>query len=203
MKISTIFFDLGKVLVDYDFNIALQRVAKLSLLDLSHLENRVYSDYPLIDDYEHGRISTPAFFTEMKSHFQFQGSIEELENIWCDVFTLMPDHVSYARILAEYYPLAIISNTSDSHIRFLENAYDFFPVFRKRIYSHEVGIMKPAAAIYEHALKEMGADKYESLFIDDREENVLGASQLGWQTIHLRPDVDLKLALQSYELTGL
>jgi len=139
----------------------------------------------------------------MKKHFQFQGNIEELENIWCDVFTPMQEHIQCARILAEFYPLAIISNTSDSHIRFLENAYDFFPVFRKRIYSHEVGLMKPAAAIYEHALAEMKADKYESLFIDDREENVVGASLLGWQTIHLRPDVDLRLALQSYELTGL
>jgi glucose-1-phosphatase len=203
MKISTIFFDLGKVLVDYDFNIALHRVAKQSPLDLSHLENWVYSDYPLIDDYEHGRISTPDFFKEMKQHFQFQGTIEELENIWCDVFTPMLEHIQYARLLAEFYPLAIISNTSDAHIRFLENAYDFFPIFRKRIYSHEVGIMKPAAAIYEHALAEMKADKYESLFIDDREENVLGASELGWQTIHLRPEVDLKLALQSYELTGI
>jgi glucose-1-phosphatase len=203
MKISTIFFDLGKVLVDYDFNIALHRVAQQSPLDLSHLENRVYSDYPLIDDYEHGRISTPDFFTEMKNHFQFQGNIEELETIWCDVFSPLTDHIHYARSLAEYYPLALISNTSDSHIRFLEKNYDFFPLFRKRIYSHEVGIMKPAAAIYEHALKEMQADKYESLFIDDREENVLAASQLGWQTIHLRPDVDLKLALQSYELTGI
>ncbi|NJK93247.1 MAG: HAD-IA family hydrolase [Blastochloris sp.] len=139
----------------------------------------------------------------MKSHFQFQGDTEELETIWCDVFSPMTEHIHYARILAEYYPLAIISNTSDAHIRFLEKAYDFFPIFRKRIYSHQVGIMKPAAAIYEHALAEMKGDKYESLFIDDREENVIGASKLGWQTIHLRPDVDLKLALQSYELTGL
>lgn len=203
MKISTIFFDLGKVLVDFDFNIALQRVVEQSPLKLSDLENRVYSDYPLIDDYEHGRINTETFFKEMKGHFQFEGSIEELELIWCDVFVPLHNHIQYANLLAEYYPLAIISNTSDAHIRFLENRYDFFPLFQKRIYSHEVGIMKPAAAIYELALKEMKADKWESLFIDDREDNIQGAANLGWQTIHLRPEVDLKLALQSYELTGI
>ncbi|MDZ4788346.1 MAG: HAD family phosphatase [Blastochloris sp.] len=203
MKISTIFFDLGKVLVDFDFTIALEKVVKKSPLEFSALENRIYSDYPLISDYEHGHINSEVFFTEMKSHFQYEGNIEELENIWCDVFTPMTDHIDYARLLAEYYPLAIISNTSDAHIRFLENAYDFFPLFRKRIYSHEIRIMKPNAAIYEHALAEMKADKFESLFIDDREDNILGAAALGWQTIHLRPDVDLKAALQSYELKGI
>jgi FMN phosphatase YigB (HAD superfamily) len=48
----------------------------------------------------------------------------------------------------------------------------------------------------------MGADKYESLFIDDREENIHAVATRGWQTIHLRPDVNLRDALRSYELRG-
>ncbi|MDD5260270.1 MAG: HAD family phosphatase [Methylacidiphilales bacterium] len=203
MKISTIFFDLGKVLIDYDFNIAFKRIAERSPLDLEHLESRAYSDYPLIDDYESGRISTPDFFAAMKKHLEFGGTIEELERIWCDVFTPIPDHILYARQLSEYYPLALISNTSDAHIRFVEAAYDFFPVFQKRIYSYQVGCMKPRPEIYQFALQEMNADKVEALFIDDREDNIEGAAKLGWQTIHLRPDVDLRLALRSYELQGI
>jgi len=203
MKITTIFFDLGKVLVDYDFSIAFKRLAERSTLDLQHLEERAYSDYPLIDDYESGRISTPDFFTAMKQQLCFDGSIEEMEEIWCDVFWPLPDHITYLRQLAEHYPLGMISNTSDAHIRFLEAHYDFFPLFRKRIYSHEAGMMKPDRAIYDLALQEMGAEKTETLFIDDRAENIEGAARLGWQTIHLRPDVDLRLALRSYELQGL
>ena len=203
MKISTIFFDLGKVLVDFDFNIALNRIATRSTMDLSHLQDRLYSDYPLIDDYECGRVSSPEFFSAMKEHTGFTGTVDELEQIWCDVFWPMPDHIQYVRQLAGYYPLGMISNTSDSHIRFLEATYDFFPLFRKRIYSHEAALMKPKPEIYRLALEQMNAVKEETLFIDDREDNIEGAAKLGWQTIHLRPDVDLRLALRSYELQGI
>jgi HAD superfamily hydrolase (TIGR01509 family) len=64
--------------------------------------------------------------------------------------------------------------------------------------------MKPKPAIYKAALKSLGnIDPLEALFIDDLEANVLGAVKLGWQTIHLRPEVDLREALASYELKGL
>ncbi|MDR1144656.1 MAG: HAD family phosphatase [Verrucomicrobiales bacterium] len=203
MKISTLFFDLGKVLVDYDFNIALGRVAARSPLDLTRLQDRAYADFPLIDDYESGRVTTPRFFAAMKEHFRFDGSAAELELIWCDVFTPLDRHIQYARALAEHYPLAIISNTSDAHIRFLEERHDFFGLFQKRIYSHQVGHMKPSAEIYQIALAEMGGVREESLLIDDLETNILGAAKLGWQTIHLRPEVDLRLALRGYGLDGI
>ncbi|MDR0533823.1 MAG: HAD family phosphatase [Verrucomicrobiales bacterium] len=203
MKISTLFFDLGKVLVDFDFNIAFDRVAQRSPLDLEHLKSKAYSEYPLIDDYESGRIDTAQFFSAMKEQFQFDGSIGELELIWCDVFTPLEQNIHYVRSLAKHYPLGMISNTSDAHIRFLEARYDFFGLFQKRIYSYQVGHMKPNAEIYRIALEEMGGVKEESLFVDDLEANIMGASKLGWQTIHLRPDVDLRLALRSYELDGI
>ncbi len=64
--------------------------------------------------------------------------------------------------------------------------------------------MKPDRAIYLAALTALGGiDPQETLFIDDLEPNILGAVQLGWQTIHLRPDVNLREALASYELLGL
>jgi FMN phosphatase YigB (HAD superfamily) len=64
--------------------------------------------------------------------------------------------------------------------------------------------MKPEPEIYRAALKNLGGiDPLEALFIDDLEPNILGASKLGWQTIHLRPEVDLREALASYELEGL
>ena len=203
MKISTLFFDLGKVFVDFDFSRAFNRVAGKSPLDLTHLQDKVYADYPLIDAYESGQIGTTEFFAAMKEHFQFTGTTDELEQIWCDVFWPMEQHIFYLRSLANHYPCALISNTSEAHIRFLEPRYDFFTIFHKKIYSYEVGSMKPDAKIYLHALQEMNANKEESLFVDDREENVLAAAKLGWQTIHLRPDVDLRLALRSYELEGI
>ena len=100
--------------------------------------------------------------------------------------------------------MAIISNTNEAHIVHAEATYSFFSLFKARIYSHQVKAMKPDRAIYQAALKALGGiDPLEVLFIDDIEDNILGAVKLGWQTIHLRPGVDLREALASYDLKGL
>lgn len=203
MKISTIFFDLGKVLVDYDFNLAFHRMSRHSSLTAEELQERIPDVDAMITEYESGRVETGAFFDQLRDHFHYQESRESLQEIWCDIFTPIDEHIEMARILAQYYPLAIISNTSDAHIRFLEARHDFFGIFRERIYSYVFGTMKPDPSIYHHALERMDGDKFEALFIDDREENIMTPSQMGWQTIHLRPDVNLRHALRSYELTGL
>lgn len=202
MKISHIFFDLGKVLVDFDFNIAAREVLKKSPLTPDLLNQKFYRSSGLIDEYECGRISSEDFFNRLKEEYRYAGDPEELRAIWCSVFTPLDNHILMARSLAEFYPLAIISNTSEAHISHLESTCDFFPIFRKRIYSFQVGTMKPDYAIYQHALEEMQADQYECLFIDDREENIQAVATRGWQTIHLRPDVNLRDALRSYDLRG-
>ena len=202
MKISHIFFDLGKVLVDFDFSIAAGKIMQQSPLSPDEVTQEFYRLNGLIDEYETGSIDSETFFTRMKAEYRFTGNTTELREIWCSVFSPLDEHIQMAKCLAQFYPLALISNTSEAHITYLESQYDFFPIFRKKFYSHEVRCMKPNPEIYDHALKEMGADKFESLFIDDREENVEAVAKRGWQTIHLRPDVNLRLALQSYDLRG-
>jgi putative hydrolase of the HAD superfamily len=202
MKIETIFFDLGKVLLDFDFDIALYRVRQQSSLSEAAINQQILNLQQEIDAYEVGGISTPDFFNKLKDKFGFTGTTDELKVIWQEIFTPMEEHIEMARILSHYYPTALISNTSEAHIQYCEEQFDFMDIFQKRFYSYEIGVMKPDKEIYLHALNEMGADKFTTLFIDDREENILTPSEMAWQTIHLRPEVNLRHALQSYELSG-
>ncbi|MFH1066733.1 MAG: HAD family phosphatase, partial [bacterium] len=158
---------------------------------------------PLLKDYERGRIATEKFFQHAKETFQFDGSVKELELIWSEIFTPIKEHLLLVQNLFQHYPLALISNTNESHMRHLSRQHDFFTFFREKIYSHEVGHAKPAPEIYETALKRMKTTPETSLFIDDLEENVLAPAQMGWQTIHLKPGDSLQLALQHYELQGI
>lgn len=200
MKISTIIFDLGKVLVDYDILKFANAVLEKS--DVTNEEIVLFVKSPLIRSYAMGKIETDVFLKEFKAAMRFEGTEEELERIWQDIFTPMDEHIQLAKQLAQYYPLAILSNTDDSHIRFLEPQYDFFSIFKEKIYSYREGYVKPQEEIYQIALERMNADRFETLFIDDLEENIIPPSKMGWQTIHLRPDVSLQQALQSYDLTG-
>ncbi len=203
MKISAVCFDLGKVLLNFDWQVMLRRIAEQSPLPPEEISRRL-SDNPNFLHYEIGSVTTREFFAYLKKLTEFRGTIAELRASFCEIFTPLSDHIALAALLAPHYPLAIISNTNDAHISYAEAKYSFFSLFRVRIYSHEVGTMKPRPEIYHAALAALGGiDPLETLFIDDLEPNILGAVKLGWQTIHLRPEVDLRTALASYELKGL
>jgi len=203
MKISAVCFDLGKVLLHFDWDLMLNRVAKKSPLPKEEIMRRLRED-PQVKAYEIGAITSAKFFTHFKKLVEFKGTKKELRQAFSEIFTPLADHIALAAMLRPHYPLAIISNTNEAHISHAESTYTFFSLFSARIYSHEVKAMKPEPAIYRAALTALGGiDPLEALFIDDIEANILGAVKLGWQTIHLRPGVDLREALYSYELKGL
>jgi HAD superfamily hydrolase (TIGR01509 family) len=203
MKISAVCFDLGKVLLHFDWKIMLDRIAQKSTLPPDEI-GRLLKEDPQAIAYETGAITSAKFFAHLKKRLQYKGTAKELRAAFSDIFTPLPEHIALAALLTPHYPLAIISNTNEAHIVHAEATYSFFSLFRARIYSHQVKAMKPDRAIYQAALAALGGiDPLEALFIDDLEPNILGAVQLGWQTIHLRPGVDLREALASYELKGL
>ena len=203
MKISAVCFDLGKVLLHFDWQLMLNRVAKKSPLPPKEITRLLKEDRQVLL-YEIGGITSAKFFSHLKKLLRYKGTAGELRAAFSEIFTPLPEHIALAALLAPHYPLAIISNTNEAHIVHAEATYSFFSLFRTRIYSHQVKAMKPDHAIYQATLAALGGiDPLETLFIDDLETNILGAVQLGWQTIHLRPGVDLREALASYELKGL
>jgi len=203
MKISAVCFDLGKVLVDFDWHVMTARVAERSKLTPTEIGERISTDNEVLG-YERGAITTDKFFSHLKKRLAYKGTATELRAAFTEIFTPIADHIALAALLAPHYPLAIISNTNDAHITHAEEVYSFFSLFPARIYSHRIGAMKPQPAIYHAAREAVGnPDPAEILFIDDLEPNILGAVALGWQTIHLRPEVNLRESLASYELLGL
>jgi len=203
MKISAVCFDLGKVLLDFDKEAMLVRMARKSPLTPEEIGCLIKGDHSGIA-YETGALSTSRFFPHLKKLLRYKGTTKELAACYNEIFTPLPDHIALAALLAPHYPLAIVSNTNEAHIVYAEATYSFFSLFPVRIYSHRVKAMKPDRAIYDAARAALGGiNPQEVLFIDDLEPNILGAVQLGWQTIHLRPEVSLREALASYELKGL
>jgi FMN phosphatase YigB (HAD superfamily) len=203
VKISAICFDLGNVLIRVEWQRLAEQLAAKSPFTPEEVKKILRED-PQPVAYELGEIPSTKFFTHLKKILKYKGTAKEVRAAFSDIFSLLADHIALAAMLAPHYPLAIISNTNEAHIVHAEGAYSFFSLFPTRIYSYEVKMMKPNRDIYDAARAALGnVDPLEILFIDDLEPNVLAASKLGWQTIHLRPDVDLRVALASYELLGL
>ena len=84
------------------------------------------------------------------------------------------------------YKLYVLSNMSLEFIEFLRKK-DVYKNFDGEVVSCEEHIVKPDAEIYRCLTSRYGLDVAETLFIDDRQQNVDAARNEGWQGFKFDP----------------
>lgn len=184
-----IVFDLGKVLVDFDYSIAARKVAARSTKSLLELVS-LLSTSPLIIQYECGQVTRRDFFEQVRDAVGFQGALEEFSGYLADIFTEIPAMIALQTELRRRgFKTYIFSNTNDLAVEHVRSHFPFFKNFDGYIYSCEVGVMKPDAKIYE-AMEQMSGRKGPHIvYLDDRAENVAGGAARGWNAIlHESPE---------------
>lgn len=180
---AIVVFDLGKVLVDFDYSRAGRRIADQS--KLSPAEVQQYLDHsPLLYRYETGLMTRQEFYDTVREHTGFRGSLAEFGDFFADIFKEMPEMIAlHAALRRRGIPTYIFSNTNDLAIEHIRRAFPFFANFDGYILSYQVGAMKPAAKIYEEMEKLSGKRGDDIVYIDDRQENIDAGAVRGWQTI--------------------
>jgi putative hydrolase of the HAD superfamily len=174
-------FDIGNVLLRFDFRLALQKLAQdhdpaaEAILDM--LE-------PVKLAYEGGQITRADFQTQVREILSYTGSDAEFISAWEDIFTENEPMTEVVRRLHGRYPLYLLSNTSDIHVDFIFRRYPVFGLFTDAVYSYKVRASKPERAIYETAVRQFGVNPAETLFIDDLLPNVEAARSVGLRAHH-------------------
>ena len=192
--IRAVFFDLGKVLLDFDWIAACKR--STALCDGG--EERIiewFSETPHVYDYERGRLSTPEFFELARVGLGFRGGFEQFCEFWSDIFWEIPESVAIVRALKGRLPIALLSNTNDMHIRWVEQKFAFMRLFDVTIYSYREGVAKPNPEIYRRALRRLNVAPAEAFFTDDRADNVEGALRAGMDAVQFTDAAALSAAL--------
>jgi len=202
MTPKTVIFDLGKVLVDFDFTIAARKIMARSLRPPSPLQALNHFS-PLICRFERGDITDREFFEEVRSATGYRGTFEEFAPEFSDIFTEIPEMIGLqARLRAAGIPTWILSNTNTLAEQQLRRHYPFFANFDGYVFSFAVGVMKPEPAIYEAAERATGRRGEELLFIDDRGENVEAAVARGWQGLVQESPAKTLAAVRQLGLPG-
>jgi epoxide hydrolase-like predicted phosphatase len=96
---------------------------------------------------------------------------------------------------ADGHQTALLSNDSaalDDKLNDLGIADLFDPV----VISAHIGVMKPDPGAYQAVLNILDYSPAQTVFIDDRLDNVLGARALGMHGIHYVRDMDIAAALE-------
>lgn len=181
--VKAVVFDLGKVLVDFDYGIAACRLAETSALEPDDI--RAHLDQsPLLFRYEAAQMTTEEFFAEVSRQIGFRGSFDEFAASFADIFTEIPEMTRLqAELSARGLPTFVLSNTNDIAITHVRRNFPFFSRFTGYVLSYERAALKPHARIYEITEELTGCRGAEILFLDDRPENVEAGAKRGWRTI--------------------
>ena len=189
MSNSIVVFDLGKVLVDFDYSIAAQKIAARSTRQVENLGHFLGSS-PILARFESGLLTRKQFFAEMRQITGFTADetefVSDFEDIFVPIAPMIELHEELRRRGFETY---IFSNTNDIAIEHIRREFPFFNNFDGYVFSYEVGAMKPETKIYEALEKLSGKRGAEIIYLDDRLENVEAGAARGWKTIlHESPE---------------
>src|SRR5258706_152174 len=146
---EVVVFDLGKVLVDFDYSIASRRIAARSRMSPADVQSFI-DHSPALFRYETGTIDRPQFYHEICQATGYSGDIDEFAEYFADIFTPMAEMVAlHARLREHQVPTFIFSNTNDMAVTHIRRNFEFFANFDAYVFSYEHGSMKPEAKLYE------------------------------------------------------
>lgn len=183
--IQALLFDIGNVLVRFDFTHAAQRFSAQSEASAQEVLALLA---PFKDDLESGQISDEDFIAQSVERIGFRGTKEDFIRIWGDIFTPNTPMIEWVNQVAGKIPLYLFSNTSGLHKVWLFENFEVFGRFDGGIYSHEARSMKPHEPIFHEAIKTFGLEPGRTLYIDDLPDNIVTGKRLGFQCHQYHPD---------------
>src|ERR1051326_2750686 len=176
-------FDLGKVLLDFDYSIAARKIAAKGKSVADNVKDFI-SQSPLLFQYETGSIDKQQFYDAICAATGYCGEITEFAAFFSDIFKQIEPMVELQAHLHRIgIPTYIFSNTNDLAISHIRSSFPFFANFDGYILSYECGVMKPDARIYEIVEQQTARQKAEILYLDDRAENIETGLARGWQAL--------------------
>jgi epoxide hydrolase-like predicted phosphatase len=195
-KPDLVIFDLGRVLIDFDFKKVIRDLKKRSSLSQKEIHH-YFSTTPLWDLFERGGISPQDFFQQLKKDLKLKSlTFEQFAPIWNDIFQEKPDTLALLRQLRGKHRLALLSNVNKMHWEYVDQRYPFLRWFDDLVASYAVGHRKPDAEIFRIALRRSGVSPERAVFVDDVLSHVKAAQSLGIRAHHFHDATHLRVQLR-------
>ena len=194
-----VIFDLGRVLVDFDFRRGFQALEPLCPYSAEEIPERLRTTR-LVEEFETGLVEPHEFVAQLAKLLDFDIAYDRFCAIWSSIFaeTLVPD--SLLESLAARYRLLILSNTNAIHFPMVRETYPLMRHFHDFILSYEVKAMKPRREIFERAIERAGCRAEECFYTDDIAEYAAAARRLGIDAVVFRSAAQLEGELRTRQI---
>jgi len=179
-----LYFDLGKVLVNFDVGQMYRQVGEVSGVDPVRVREVLFHGR-LQKQHELGQTSTREFYEAFCRQTGTRPDYDELIRAASDIFEINVGILPVVSQLQETgQRLGVLSNTSCDHWEHCRRRFTIvaepFPV---HTLSYEIGAAKPDPLIFRAAARRAGVDPGEIFFVDDIAENVAGALAAGFDAV--------------------
>ena len=193
---KAIIFDLGRVLVDFDFQRGFQALEGVCPYDAAEIRRRIAAT-DLVERFETGLIEPPDFVAQLSRILALDIDYAGFSKLWSSIFTdpLIPDAMLEG--LAARYRLLLLSNTNAIHFEMIRENYPMLRHFHQRILSYEVHAMKPRREIFQAALELCGCRPEECFYTDDIAAYVEAAQGLGMDAVQFESLAQLERELKA------
>ena len=200
IKINSVVFDLGNVLIDWDPRYLYRKLFQTDEEVEWFLENICDHDWNLKHD--SGQLFSKGILEKSQKYQEYSELIHAWYQRWEEMIGGPIDES--VQVLSELKEkrllLYILSNWSAETYPIAEERFDFLSWFDGKIISGEAEIVKPDLEIYKLLINRHDLNPQHTVFIDDKEENIRAAELLGIHGIHFQNASKLRKDLQMLKL---
>jgi HAD superfamily hydrolase (TIGR01509 family) len=191
-NIKNIVFDLGGVIMNLDVPKTIEAFRELGIDNIVNDTGHTYQ-HSFFYELEIGKISEDEFLESLFNLSDQEPTNQQITAAWNTMILDMPkERIDFLNNLKTKYNLFLLSNTNSIHQKkYLDDFKEhyktsFNKIFKKAYYSHEIGIRKPDAAVFNFILNDSSLKAEETLFVDDALSNIESAQNAGIQIYHLQ-----------------
>jgi len=176
----TFLFDIGRVLLDFDFESSLVRLLPP---DCPDSEKRLERLLERKDEFETGKIDADIFTEWALGVLGSTATHDEFHYAWRHIFT--PNEPMWRRVrqlAADGHHLILFSNIGSLHMPWIYGEFPELSLFQDAVTSFETGYLKPDPEIYKRAIERHSLVPSETFYIDDLPQNAATGRALGFRT---------------------
>lgn len=171
-------------MVHCDMDKAAQIIGRRSSLKREEIRERLF-DQEMIDAWDIGELDAMAFTERVQEACDWDGTSEELEQIWQEMLVPDPEmFVVFDELVRSGHRIYILSNANPFHTEFVLNEHPALRQAEGYVFSCECRMIKPQIEIFHHLTEKFSLDPGHSIFIDDKLPNIKAAERAGYYAIH-------------------